>query len=77
MCPDGGGGKVHQHGVPHGDAEEPVVAHAEGLPADGLHPHGEARQHEYPVMLAKQMARDPPASTSLPRQPRKNMEIME
>ncbi|WVZ74211.1 LOW QUALITY PROTEIN: hypothetical protein U9M48_022423 [Paspalum notatum var. saurae] len=40
-----GGGEEHQHGALRGDAEEVVVARPDGLAADGLHAHGESREH--------------------------------
>ncbi|KAH0456855.1 hypothetical protein IEQ34_014762 [Dendrobium chrysotoxum] len=43
----------------------------------GSMPAASPDKTEYPVMLAKPIAREPPARGRLPRRPRKNMDIME
>nr|GMD00624.1 NADH oxidase [Ipomoea batatas] len=46
-------------------------------PQIGSIPMAKPERMEYPVMLAKPTAREPPANASPPRRPRKSMEIME
>jgi hypothetical protein len=43
----------------------------------GSMPMARPESTEYPVMLAKPMASDPPARARPPRRPRKSIEIME
>ena len=46
-------------------------------PQMGSMPMARPERTEYPVMLAKPMAKEPPARASSPRWPRKSMEITE
>jgi hypothetical protein len=60
-----------------------VIPSSEKLPAPNACPHmgsmpmARPESTEYPVMLAKPMASDPPARARPPRRPRKSIEIME